>query len=380
VFLFTGSVVVPVKALAMNVLSLGASSARWCGSFQEGHLGGLVGTQALGSLSVTTPVLVLAIAFGLSMDYEVFLLGPHRRDLPRDRRQRPRRGGAGAAQPGRVVTAAALLMAIVFAGFVAGGFSPVKQVGLGLLLAVVVDATLVRMLLLPAVMGLMGRANWWAPAPLRRLHDRIGLQERAESTQPGAGKPPVPGSRFPLDPAASLGPVTTGRAVRPPPRALAGRAAYSRGHERCTGDGGPTEPRRAPATGPRARRLDLRVVRPGLTGLVRPTTEHLVPRSRAARRGWRTRSPPAAAATPPAATPASPSGCRSASAGRGRRTSTVWCVRSPRSTPRSRAAAANGAPAPYVAAQLRRLGAPRQPRPSAAATDASSRAAWAPRQ
>src|SRR4029453_12003525 len=87
---------------------------------------------------------------------------------------------SGLQHTGRVVTAAAILMAIVFAGFVAGGFSPVKQVGLGLALAVLVDATIVRMLLMPAVMTLMGRANWWAPRPLRRLHDRIGLTETVD--------------------------------------------------------------------------------------------------------------------------------------------------------------------------------------------------------
>jgi RND superfamily putative drug exporter len=175
-FLFTGSIVVPAKAVVMNTLSLGASFGALVWVFQDGHLGALVGTQPLGSLSITTPMLVFAIAFGLSMDYEVFLLSriaeTYRRtgdnDLAVER---------GLQRTGRIVTAAALLMAVIFAGFVAGGFSPVKQVGLGLLVAVVVDATLVRMLLVPAFMTLMGRANWWAPRPLRRLHRRIGSTE-----------------------------------------------------------------------------------------------------------------------------------------------------------------------------------------------------------
>ncbi|MGY1740110.1 MULTISPECIES: MMPL family transporter [unclassified Blastococcus] len=179
-FLFTGSLVVPLKALLLGALSLGASFGALVWVFQDGHLGALVGTEALGSLSITTPVIVLAIAFGLSMDYEVFLLGriaeEHRRtgdsDLAVER---------GLQRTGRVVTAAALLVVVVFAGFVAGGFSPIKQIGLGLALAVVVDATLVRLLLLPAVMTLMGRRNWWAPAPLRRLHDRLGLRDEAPS-------------------------------------------------------------------------------------------------------------------------------------------------------------------------------------------------------
>jgi RND superfamily putative drug exporter len=168
-FLFTGSVVIPIKALAMNTLSLGASFGALVWVFQEGHLGGIVGTQALGSLSITTPVLVFAIAFGLSMDYEVFLLG-RISEAWRRTGNNDLAVADGLQRTGRIVTAAALVMATVFAGFVAGGFSPVKQVGLGLLLAVLVDATLVRMLLMPAVMSVLGPANWWAPRPLRRLH------------------------------------------------------------------------------------------------------------------------------------------------------------------------------------------------------------------
>ncbi len=186
-FLFTGSLVVPLKALALGALSLGASFGALVWVFQDGHLGSLVGTEALGGLSITTPVIVLAIAFGLSMDYEVFLLGriaeEHRRtgdsDLAVER---------GLQQTGRIVTAAAALIVVVFAGFVAGGFSPIKQIGLGLALAVVVDATLVRMLLLPAVMTLMGRRNWWAPRPLRRLHERLGLTDGPAAGSPAAGR------------------------------------------------------------------------------------------------------------------------------------------------------------------------------------------------
>ena len=181
-FLFTGSVVVPLKALVMNTLSLGASLGALVWVFQEGRLGGLVGTEALGSLSITTPVMLLAIAFGLSMDYEVFLLG-RISEVWRRTGDNAKAIATGLQSTGRVVTAAALLMAVVFAGFVAGGFSPVKQVGLGLAIAVLVDATLVRMLLMPATMTLMGRLNWWAPRLLRRLHRRIGLTETHAGTQ-----------------------------------------------------------------------------------------------------------------------------------------------------------------------------------------------------
>jgi RND superfamily putative drug exporter len=117
------------------------------------------------------------------MDYEVFLLG-RISETWRRTGDNARAIAGGLQHTGRIVTAAALLMSVVFAGFVAGGFSPVKQVGLGLLLAVLIDATIVRMLLMPAAMTVMGRANWWAPAPLRRLHRRIGLTESAAAKEP----------------------------------------------------------------------------------------------------------------------------------------------------------------------------------------------------
>ena len=188
-FLFTGSVVVPVKALVLGALSLGASFGALVWVFQDGHLGAVIGTEALGSLSITTPVLVLAIAFGLSMDYEVFMLGRIAETYRRtgDNSLAVERG---LQHTGGIVTAAAVLIVVVFAGFVAGGFSPVKQVGLGLALAVAVDATLVRLLLVPATMSLMGRWNWWSPRPLRGLHDRLGLSE--EPPAPPLTRNPVP--------------------------------------------------------------------------------------------------------------------------------------------------------------------------------------------
>jgi RND superfamily putative drug exporter len=175
-FLFTGSVVVPLKALAMNAASLGASFGALVWVFQDGHLGGLVGTDALGSLSITTPTLVLAIAFGLSMDYEVFLLG-RISEVWRRTGDTTHAVVVGLQRTGRVVTAAAALMVVVYAAFASGGFSPVKQLGVGMILAIVVDATLIRMLLLPAVMTLMGRSNWWSPPAVRRWHARHGLRE-----------------------------------------------------------------------------------------------------------------------------------------------------------------------------------------------------------
>jgi putative drug exporter of the RND superfamily len=187
-FLFTGSIVVPLKALAMNAASLGASFGALVWVFQDGHLGGLVGTEALGSLSITTPTLVLAIAFGLSMDYEVFLLG-RISEVWRRTGDTSHAVVVGLQRTGRVVTAAAALMVVVYAAFASGGFSPIKQLGLGMILAIVIDATLVRMLLLPAVMTLMGRANWWAPPAVRRWHSRHGLHDVPESAVETVGSP-----------------------------------------------------------------------------------------------------------------------------------------------------------------------------------------------
>jgi putative drug exporter of the RND superfamily len=177
-FLFTGSVVVPVKAIVMNVLSLGASFGALVWVFQEGHLAWLLGAEGTGSLDPTVPVLTFAITFGLSMDYEVFLLS-RIKEAWDETGDNDLAVALGLQRTGRIVTSAALLLVIVFAGFMAAGMLTIKQIGLGTVLAVALDATVVRMLLVPATMKLMGRWNWWAPAPLRRLHRRIGLGEQA---------------------------------------------------------------------------------------------------------------------------------------------------------------------------------------------------------
>jgi putative drug exporter of the RND superfamily len=176
-FAFTGSVVVPVKAIVMNVLSLGASFGALVWVFQEGHLSGLLGAEGTGSIDPTVPVLTFAITFGLSMDYEVFLLSRIKEawDQTGDNDLAV---ALGLQRTGRIVTSAALLLVVVFAGFMAAGMLTIKQIGLATVLAVLLDATVVRMLLVPATMKLMGRWNWWAPTPLRRLHRRIGLDEQ----------------------------------------------------------------------------------------------------------------------------------------------------------------------------------------------------------
>ncbi len=199
-FLLTGSVVLPLKALVLNVLSLTAAFGALVWIFQDGHLGAL-GTTPTGTLVANMPVLLFCIAFGLSMDYEVFLVSRIREYWLRSGRtaaDNDRSVALGLARTGRVVTAAALLMAISFAALIAAQVSFMRMFGVGLTLAVLVDATLVRMLLVPAFMHVLGRWNWWAPAPLARLHERIGLRE-------GGDEPP--------DPSARAEPVRSGKRV-----------------------------------------------------------------------------------------------------------------------------------------------------------------------
>ncbi|GIJ71595.1 putative membrane protein [Virgisporangium ochraceum] len=176
-FLFTGSVLLPVKAVLTNVLSIGAALAAVVWVFQEGHLAGWFGTGRLSATHVSVPVLVATIAFGLSVDYEVFLLS-RIRERWLETGDNDRAVADGLQGSGRIITSAALLLGVVFAGFLTAGFVPVQAIGLGLLVAVALDATVVRLLLVPATMTLAGRYNWWAPAPLRRLHARLDPHPR----------------------------------------------------------------------------------------------------------------------------------------------------------------------------------------------------------
>ncbi len=165
-FALTRSVVLPLKALVLNTLSLSAAFGALVWIFQDGHLGAF-GTTPTGTLVATIPVLLFCIAFGLSMDYEVFLLA-RIREFWLEHPDQDRSITLGLAHTGRVVTAAALIMSISFAGLIAAQVSFMRMFGVGLVLAVLVDATLVRMVLLPAFMHLLGRWNWWAPPLLRR--------------------------------------------------------------------------------------------------------------------------------------------------------------------------------------------------------------------
>ena len=185
-FAFTGSLLIPIKTLITTALSLAASLGVVVLVFQQGHGAGLFGVSGggLGSLDVVTVPCVAAIAFGLAMDYEIFILGRVREAYlaaPRD----PRGAVAlGLQRSGRIVTGAALLIAVVFGCFMVGGNAVIGQIGLGLTLAVLLDATIVRMLLVPATMALLGRHAWWAPGPLRQLHQRYGLTEAPDSAEP----------------------------------------------------------------------------------------------------------------------------------------------------------------------------------------------------
>jgi RND superfamily putative drug exporter len=175
-FAFTGSVILPLKQLVMNLLALSAVFGILVLIFQDGRLEGLLGYTSQGGLEATQPLLLFAVAFGLATDYGVFLLS---------RIKEARDGGVGEAESvavglertGRIVTAAALLFAVAVGAFVTSEIIFIKEVGLGIALAVLIDATIVRALLVPSLMAMLGKWNWWAPEPLKRLHARLGWSE-----------------------------------------------------------------------------------------------------------------------------------------------------------------------------------------------------------
>jgi RND superfamily putative drug exporter len=184
-FLFTGSVLLPVKAVLMNFLTLSAMFGILVLIFQDGHLQGLLSFHSEGALDATQPIFLFAIGFGLATDYGVFLLS---------RIKEARETGAadseavaiGLERTGRIVTAAALLFAVAIGAFATSQIVFIKELGIGAALAVLIDASITRALLVPSLMVMLGSLNWWAPRPLRRLHDRIGLQEGASTPTPSA--------------------------------------------------------------------------------------------------------------------------------------------------------------------------------------------------
>jgi RND superfamily putative drug exporter len=182
-FLQFGSVVIPVKALVLNLLSLTATFGAMVFLFQDGHLSHALNFTATGQIDATTPILMFCVAFGLSMDFEVFLLS-------RIKEEHDRTGdnelsvAIGLERTGRIVTAAALLISIVFMSFATSHITFIKLFGIGLTLAVLMDAFLIRGTLVPAFMRLAGEWNWWAPKPLRRFHDRFGISEHVDLDGP----------------------------------------------------------------------------------------------------------------------------------------------------------------------------------------------------
>ena len=182
-FLMFGSLLVPVKAIVLNALSLTATFGLMVWVFQEGNGADLLGFTATGLTDISMPILMFCVAFGLSMDYEVFLLSRIKEEYDRTG-DNDLAVAVGLEKTGRLVTAAALLLSITFFAFATSGVTFIKLFGLGLAVAVLVDAFIVRSTLVPALMKLAGDRNWWAPAPLRRLHDRFGISEAPPEEMP----------------------------------------------------------------------------------------------------------------------------------------------------------------------------------------------------
>jgi RND superfamily putative drug exporter len=188
-FLMTGSVILPIKSLIMNFLNLSAVFGLLVLIFQDGRLEGFLNYASPGAIEQTMPILLFAVAFGLSTDYAVFLLS---------RIKEARDNGAsdsecvaiGLERTGRIVTAAALLFAVAMGAFATSQIIFIKENGVGTALAVLIDASIVRALLVPSLMELLGKWNWWAPAPLRRLHDRFGISEPGPAADLGLRSSP----------------------------------------------------------------------------------------------------------------------------------------------------------------------------------------------
>ncbi|MFF8955905.1 MMPL family transporter [Streptomyces sp. NPDC014894] len=191
VFLLTGSVLIPLQAVVLNALSLTAMFGAMVWIFQDGNLSGVLGFTATGDIETNLPVLMFCIAFGLSMDYGVFLLSRIKEEYDRthDHDQAVR---FGLQRTGGLITAAAVILAVVMVAIGTSRVTSTKMLGLGIALAVLMDAMVVRGLLVPSVMKLMGPRSWWAPAPLRRFHERFGLSE-GESPRPAAPQAPAAG-------------------------------------------------------------------------------------------------------------------------------------------------------------------------------------------
>jgi RND superfamily putative drug exporter len=182
------SLILPLKAILMNLLSIGAAYGVLVIVFQWGWFDGFLGFESSGAIDVLTPPLVLAVVFGLSMDYEVFLLSRirERYEAHGDNRRAVAEGLASSA---RTISSAALIMTSVFAVFVLTGVPSIKELGLGNAVAIALDASLVRLILVPAAMQLMGRWNWWLPGWLDRVLPRLSFEGAAPLPDPGGERP-----------------------------------------------------------------------------------------------------------------------------------------------------------------------------------------------
>jgi RND superfamily putative drug exporter len=175
-FLMTGSVVLPIKAVVMNFLTLSAMFGILVFIFQDGHLQNVLAFRSEGALDATQPIFLFAVGFGLATDYGVFLLSriKEARDAGAENSEAV---AIGLERTGRIVTAAALLFAVAIGAFATSQIAFLKELGIGAAMAVLIDASIIRVLLVPSLMALLGSLNWWAPRPLRRLHERVGLHE-----------------------------------------------------------------------------------------------------------------------------------------------------------------------------------------------------------
>ncbi|MFF8832810.1 MMPL family transporter [Streptomyces sp. NPDC015131] len=194
-FLMTGSVLLPAKAMVLNTLSMAVMFGALVWVFQDGNLSGALGFTPSGSIEPSIPILMFCTAFGLSMDYEVFMLSRIKEEYDRTG-DNTRAVAVGLERSGPLITAAAVVLAASFATYASSGIVFLKMLGLGMVVVVLVDATLIRAVLVPVFMRLAGRANWWAPGPLRALHARFGITESA---------PPAPAAAPPAGVAAGAG-------------------------------------------------------------------------------------------------------------------------------------------------------------------------------
>jgi trehalose monomycolate/heme transporter len=220
-FLAFGSVLLPIKAVLMNVVSLGAAFGVVVVVFQHGHGASWLGFTTTGTIEPTDPILMVAVLFGLATDYEVFLLSRIREEYDATG-DNTRAVATGLQRTGRLITSAALLLIVVVVGFATGRIAFVKLIGVGMIVAIVVDATLVRALLVPATMRLLGHWNWWAPGPLARVYRRYGLHESSVPTPapPVGDAAPAPDASRTPDAGASPTPE-----ISSPGSAEAGRSA-----------------------------------------------------------------------------------------------------------------------------------------------------------